>query len=344
MAYANGKYPASALATTQLFYPGTVNGRQTRKNVQPHADALALAFALKFHKPLYATDGYRDYATQVQLKKEKGPYAATPGTSNHGWGLAFDLASNVNVDTSPEHRWMEQNAARFGFENPWWARNSTTADGMYEPWHWEFKGGGKSGPRVLPARKGEMGLGWRGNGVKKYQKLLNEKGSIKVAEDDDYGFMTGVAVAAIQAKAGITVNGRMTPATKRYLEHGVKPGGSKTPPKHQAPSKGVTRDVKRVQMAVGAKQDGIWGRDTSKRLWAVRTASVWGGFRFPYGVKYTQSVVRATADGVWGPGSARAHDHKVDWLQLIVGQKRDGVYGKKTNDALEALKKKARKS
>ena len=73
------------------------------------------------------TDSYRSYDQQVDLARRKGLYkngglAATPGTSQHGWGLAVD------VDTSRQGTdWLRANAARFGF--------STIPR---EPWHWQF--------------------------------------------------------------------------------------------------------------------------------------------------------------------------------------------------------------
>lgn len=51
---------------------------------------------------------------------------AVPGTSNHEFGIAFDL------DT-PQQLWMRVHGAGFGFINPDWAKQSAT----YEPWHWE---------------------------------------------------------------------------------------------------------------------------------------------------------------------------------------------------------------
>ena len=81
------------------------------------------------------TDSYRTYDQQVQLVREKGLYsqgglAAVPGRSNHGWGLAVDLGGGVNREGTPQNRWLQENAGRFGF--------STIPR---EPWHWEFRGG-----------------------------------------------------------------------------------------------------------------------------------------------------------------------------------------------------------
>lgn len=74
------------------------------------------------------TDSYRTYDQQVDLAARKGlysqgGYAAVPGTSKHGWGMAID----IDVDAAGQ-AWMRANAGRFGFvENV-----------PREPWHWEF--------------------------------------------------------------------------------------------------------------------------------------------------------------------------------------------------------------
>ena len=61
------------------------------------------------------------------LKRGKSP-SATPGKSNHGWGLAQDL--EVPAKT---YRWLCANAPRFGFymEAP---RSSPN----FEAWHWVY--------------------------------------------------------------------------------------------------------------------------------------------------------------------------------------------------------------
>jgi D-alanyl-D-alanine carboxypeptidase len=75
------------------------------------------------------TDSYRSYDAQVDLAERKGLHkhgglAATPGTSNHGWGLSID----VDVDAKGQ-AWLDQNAARYGF----------VEDVTREPWHWTFR-------------------------------------------------------------------------------------------------------------------------------------------------------------------------------------------------------------
>ncbi len=77
------------------------------------------------------TDSYRDYDEQVDLVRRKGLYsqgglAATPGKSNHGWGMALD----VDV-TATGLAWMREHAAEYG-----WVEAVPR-----EPWHWEYQPG-----------------------------------------------------------------------------------------------------------------------------------------------------------------------------------------------------------
>lgn len=211
----NGVFPPGSLARTHLFYPGTTSGREIRADIQPKADAMALAFALHFNRPLYATDGARDYATQVRLRREKGVWAAIPGTSNHGWGKAFDMASNINDDDSPEFRWMNENQSRFGFEWPYWARDADPRNGQYEPWHREYVGGGTSSPRVLPERSGlgEVGMGHTNEAkVREIQERLNYHlpEEFHVVVDGKFGYMTAVAVVRFQIEHRAYVSGRVS--------------------------------------------------------------------------------------------------------------------------------------
>jgi hypothetical protein len=66
---------------------------------------------------------YRTYEDQVRIKAAATNIpAAIPGTSNHGFGLAVDLA-NINGkrlnpnDTPKEWAWIQANKTKYGFEN-----------------------------------------------------------------------------------------------------------------------------------------------------------------------------------------------------------------------------------
>lgn len=67
------------------------------------------------------------------LKIGKSP-SATPGTSNHGWGLAQDIKVPKRT-----FRWMCENAPKFGF---YLQGKSTLPDGKpnpeWEAWHWQY--------------------------------------------------------------------------------------------------------------------------------------------------------------------------------------------------------------
>ena len=132
----NGQFPSTMLAW--LGWPEADHLR-----LVPAAATSLTRLAAKFERdhgrPLYITDAYRTLASQVSLKIIKGVFAATPGTSNHGIGLAVDLASRINVDGSAEHRWMETNGPAFGWINPAWAVDFNPANGQHEPWHWEYR-------------------------------------------------------------------------------------------------------------------------------------------------------------------------------------------------------------
>jgi peptidoglycan hydrolase-like protein with peptidoglycan-binding domain len=338
MAYENGKYPQSALATTYLYYPNSRNGRQLTKEAAIYAEALATAFYLEFGKPLMATDGYRSRAEQERLYQPPpvgvGPgLAAVPGTSNHGYGEALDLSSNVNSFSSAEHRWMVQNGPKFGWVHPYWARKG---GGREEPWHFEFVGPtGKTGPRVRHPKRGEIGIGQVGAKPRHVQNLLNKIGAPKyrVTADGVYGLGTAIAVMKYQWVKGLPGTGVVDALTLKHLEGKVRP----KPPVSKA-----TRDqIIRIQNVVKARKTGKWDRDTEKRLWAVRQASEFGGHRFPYGVDYTQRVVGTPDDGVWGNGSGRAHTTIVQRLQAVLGLRTTGVFDQKLRDALVTLQRKA---
>jgi putative chitinase len=96
------------------------------------------------------TDSYRSYAAQVDVKRRKPGLAATPGKSNHGWGLAFDMSFGSN-QKSPGYQWMVQNASKFGFKGP--------LQKPFEPWHWEYVGGGSKDAMASAGAGGQGAAG-----------------------------------------------------------------------------------------------------------------------------------------------------------------------------------------
>jgi LAS superfamily LD-carboxypeptidase LdcB len=100
-------------------------------------DVMSLAYQRQYGYALCVNESYRSYAAQVAIKAALPGLAATPGTSNHGLGLAVDLCGGVQDFADPAHQWMKLNGPHFGWVHPAWAEPS---GGLPEPWHWEFTG------------------------------------------------------------------------------------------------------------------------------------------------------------------------------------------------------------
>lgn len=100
------------------------------------AAELNLAYRGHFGADMCITDSYRSLASQQSLQARKPGLAARPGTSEHGWALAIDLCDGVETGAGAQFDWLGENAPRFGWHNPDWARAG--GQGPYEPWHWEF--------------------------------------------------------------------------------------------------------------------------------------------------------------------------------------------------------------
>ncbi len=122
-AYGNGQIPTDQLVPI---------GQGSHKLYAPAAEAwkAAVADAAAAGIDLKITDSYRTYDQQVELAERKGlyangGYAATPGTSNHGWGLAVD----ADVSDPATMGWMRANGYKYGFVEAV----------PREPWHWEYR-------------------------------------------------------------------------------------------------------------------------------------------------------------------------------------------------------------
>ncbi len=101
---------------------------------------LAIEYNKWRRAPMQITDSYRTYERQVELATAEATknYAAVPGTSNHGWGVAFDISgTNIDMDGDKKvtfadrqktdvYKWLQENGG--GFINPL---------DIKEGWHWE---------------------------------------------------------------------------------------------------------------------------------------------------------------------------------------------------------------
>ena len=132
--YPNGQLPVGALCPLW-----GAPGMMLRADAAAAFNRMSKAYAGVFGVPLCVTSSYRTYERQVELYATMPPgYAAEPGTSNHGWGLAVDLCGGIQVDGSPEHQWLLSHASAYSWFHPSWAMPG--GGGPREPWHWEFAG------------------------------------------------------------------------------------------------------------------------------------------------------------------------------------------------------------
>ena len=132
--YSNGNLPIAALCPLW-----DAPGMMLQKAAAASFNGMSQAYAAAFGTPLCVTSSYRTYQRQVELYATMpAGYAAVPGTSNHGWALAVDLCGGIQVDFSPQHQWLLDHAASYGWFHPAWALPGGA--GPHEPWHWEYAG------------------------------------------------------------------------------------------------------------------------------------------------------------------------------------------------------------
>ena len=86
---------------------------------------------------LYINSSYRTISDQQRVYQQNCGNGrcivptAKPGTSNHGFGLAVDIANNsaIKINSSmPEYKWLAQNAIKYNFKRI-----------ASETWHWEYQ-------------------------------------------------------------------------------------------------------------------------------------------------------------------------------------------------------------
>lgn len=167
----NGKLPSSILVT--IPFPGGGSGVFSKTAARAFAALLDAMHKVGFR--MMTVGGYRTYEQQVTLftsryyivsydsgifwnghywvKRTGVAQAAIPGTSNHGWGLADDLAENLDSDTGIEDisqaavDWLVKNADRFGI----------SAELRSEAWHWRYYRGDDVPQAVLDYEAGAGG-------------------------------------------------------------------------------------------------------------------------------------------------------------------------------------------
>lgn len=146
--YTNGEIPDNILRTinNESKYKGAIQSDKGRIRLFKEASLALDKLLEKAEKDgitFRINSAYRTYDDQVRVKKAYGEIAATPGTSNHGFGLAVDFANPNSSRISPQdpqYKWLVENGASFGFKR----LNPKTRSESWESWHWEYQIGSLS--------------------------------------------------------------------------------------------------------------------------------------------------------------------------------------------------------
>lgn len=161
-------------------------------------------------RPTGSQSSYRNYAGQVYFwdlyQSGKGNLAAQPGTSNHGWGVAVDLAEPWMRD------WIDQHGARFGWRK---------TEALSEWWHVSYVGG-VSFPVFESLRRGS-----RGKRVVRYSRrlaYLRQPGGPRYLKRWYYKFKLPVAAAVMQFQRDqrLSVDGVIGPRTAARINAAFK--------------------------------------------------------------------------------------------------------------------------
>ncbi|BAY20821.1 hypothetical protein NIES2100_05650 [Calothrix sp. NIES-2100] len=84
-----------------------------------------------------------------QTPEQRAKVSAPAGFSQHHTGFAMDINSvEPSFGKSKEFRWLQQNAARYGFQMPFTPGNKQGVD--FEPWHWNYTGSDRARQMLQP--------------------------------------------------------------------------------------------------------------------------------------------------------------------------------------------------
>jgi len=244
---ANGKLDTDTLKECDI-YGVKLEATAARAWRALNAAATAKGFKLR------STGAYRSYDAQVQLflsryvtnelpgrptkkwksetywQKPATAMAASPGTSNHGLGLAIDLAEENDGDKGVEFvspmlvLWLRDNAHLYGI----------SAEDDSEVWHWRYYAGDAIPAAVLSYEndskappeapqtpveapkpsKATLRRGSTGEAVKRLQRRLVAEGfPVRGGIDGSYGKYTEGAIKAYQAREALLADGVAGPVT-----------------------------------------------------------------------------------------------------------------------------------
>jgi len=151
-------YVPEDLVTAEVrFAPYVLPEKKKMRAVAAEALAQLMEGAAQENIELYCVSGYRSYATQKAIFEAKlkaagwenaTKFVAFPGQSEHQTGLAMDVTNKAGLNKSltqdfgesPEGKWLQANAHRYGFIIRYQAGKEHITGYSYEPWHIRYVG------------------------------------------------------------------------------------------------------------------------------------------------------------------------------------------------------------
>src|SRR4051812_5075316 len=194
MAFLNGRLPKFALRPITR----AANGQQAylarhaakafnAMNAESEARfgvTLRVASARVAYRPLKDQNFFWD-----QYLHHGGALAARPGTSNHGWGLAVDLAT-------PQMRTIvDKIGGKYGWAKRW-------SDAPSEWWHIKYRPGVWSGHSPFAAQP-VLKRGSHGKAVKRLKKLMRAHSLQGFNNSGVFGKGTADAIKRLQKRHGL---------------------------------------------------------------------------------------------------------------------------------------------
>ncbi len=142
-------YEPDDLVTIPSSYAG---GQTTRRlRAEPLTHAMAMIDAMRLDGlDMFISSPYRSGPTQKNIYDGNVAnsglnqrFSAPPGHSEHQLGTTIDFArpgGGFLRNTDPQHAWMVDNAAGFGFRQTYTGDNTDETGYIEEPWHWRYLG------------------------------------------------------------------------------------------------------------------------------------------------------------------------------------------------------------
>lgn len=233
---ANGKLKKSELA--RIYHPD--HKLYLQKDAAAKWNTLRFVCKRYLRVDIYPAgpiSAYRTYEQQVAAKQQYGSNAATPGTSNHGLGLAVDLATT-------RMRWaIDRVGSRFGWAKKW-------SDASWEWWHLKFSAEHQGEKRPDPGISLKYPIASKGSGgkgqkwfVRKIQRRLRAHGHPLPNSKGEFNGLMDKRVKEFQKAKKLKADGVVGEKTWKALKKRPTTdpiAGPEKPSKPSQPSKPTT--------------------------------------------------------------------------------------------------------